>query len=98
MKSSPYIIERGALNKRIVRIVIFSLLLGGAAGWIIAVAPKKAPKSTHVSIPSALFDVARTVCQNNGGYKAVIIEKESDKFAFHCADGLMLKDAIVRVK
>jgi len=67
---------------------------------VLAIVNREAPKSqsTHVSIPSALFDIARVVCQNNGGYKKVTIEKSSDQFTFECNDGMTLKDAIVRIK
>jgi hypothetical protein len=58
---------------------------------------KIAPE-THIAIPSALFDIARSVCRNNGGYKNVVIERSSDKFTFVCVDGMTLSDTIVRVK
>lgn len=77
-------------------------LLGGAVvaalSWLPDPGPAQAQKSTHMAIPSALFDIARTVCQNNGGYRDVVIERKSDQFTFRCADGMTLRDTIVRVK
>lgn len=61
-------------------------------------ADEPAVPSSHITIPAPLFDIARTVCKNNGGYKDVIIERASDQFTFRCMDGMTLKDAIVRVK
>ena len=55
------------------------------------------PKSTHIAIPRPLFDIAESVCRNNGGYRSVTVERKSDTFTFTCADGLMLKDTLVRV-
>lgn len=55
-------------------------------------------KSTHIAIPAPLFDIAETVCAKNGGYKSVTVERKSDVFTFNCADGLALRDTLVRVK
>ena len=56
------------------------------------------PPSTHISIPRPLFDIADSVCSKNGGYKDVVIERKSDQFTFRCADGMTLRDTIVRIK
>lgn len=55
-------------------------------------------KSTHIAIPAPLFQIAETVCRNNGGYRSVTVERKSDIFTFNCADGLSLRDTLVRVK
>jgi len=54
--------------------------------------------STHIAIPRALFDIADSVCRNNGGYRSVTVERKSDRFTFRCKDGLSLRDTIARVK
>ena len=64
----------------------------------ITVADAKPRKTTHIAIPAPLFDIAETVCANNGGYRSVTVERKSDIFTFTCADGLSLRDSIVRVK
>lgn len=60
--------------------------------------PAAAQKSTHIAIPAPLFEIAETVCAKNGGYKSVTVERRSDVFTFTCADGLSLRDTLVRVK
>lgn len=55
-------------------------------------------RTTHIAIPAPLFDVAESVCRNNGGYKSVTVERKSDMFTFTCQDGLSLRDTLVRVK
>lgn len=54
--------------------------------------------STHIAIPRALFDIADSVCRNNGGYRSVTVERKSDQFTFTCADGLSLRDTVARVR
>lgn len=58
----------------------------------------EARKTTHIAIPAPLFDIAETVCRNNGGYRSVTVERKSDVFTFTCKDGLSLRDTLVRVK
>ena len=54
--------------------------------------------STHIAIPRALFDIADSVCRNNGGYESVTVERKSDTFTFRCKDGLSLRDTVARVR
>lgn len=64
----------------------------------ITVADAKPRQTTHIAIPAALFEIAESVCRNNGGYRSVTVERKSDVFSFTCADGLTLRDTIVRVR
>ena len=54
--------------------------------------------STHIAIPPALFQIAESVCRNNGGYRSVTVERKSDVFTFQCQDGLSLRDTVARVR
>lgn len=84
---------------------VMAAVLGGLAVLLwqhgadnLAEAVPVTKRTTHIAIPSALFDVAESVCRSNGGYRSVTVERKSDTFTFTCQDGLSLRDTLVRVK
>jgi len=79
---------------------LIASLLGATAVLLWQYVPEavSAAPSTHIAIPRALFDIADSVCRNNGGYKSVTVERKSDRFPFTCNDGLSLRDTVARVK
>lgn len=97
MLDKPYVVTRSV---RWMQSAV-AALLGGLAVALWQHVPDAIgdPKpTTHIAIPGALFDIARSVCRNNGGYRDVVIERASNAFTFRCQDGMTLRDAIVRVK
>lgn len=98
--------DMGVIGKAAQRVKItMAAVLGGLAVLLwqhgadnLAEAVPMVKKTTHIAIPSALFDVAESVCRSNGGYRSVTVERKSDTFTFTCQDGLSLRDTLVRVK
>ena len=91
------------LTKRVRRVQsAVAAMLGATAVLLYQYVPSESwavpERSTHISIPRPLFDIAEQVCKKNGGYRDVVIERSSDKFTFRCQDGMTLRDSIVRVR
>lgn len=90
---------RRLVNAHLTRGLCYGMIIGLCLSVITM---RYVPERGKIMVPSAtwttgLRNIGASVCAKNGGLKTVTLQN-GDVYSFNCADGLSLRDTIVRLK